>query len=114
MPSRYFKGILFLTTNRVQTFDDAFLSRIHVGLHFQELSHAAKAQVWRAFLAKVGVQLDEPALARPQDRMRAHRHGPWRDACEGWVRDAEEGEVGLVREDDRGQVGAEVGGREER
>lgn len=44
-----------MTTNRVKTFDEAFLSRIHVALHFQELSKDAKMQVWRAFLLKVGV-----------------------------------------------------------
>ena len=53
--SRYFQGILFLTTNRVKTFDVAFQSRIHVALHFGELSKDAKAQVWRAFLRKAGV-----------------------------------------------------------
>ena len=53
----YYRGILFLTTNRVKTFDEAFLSRIHVALHFQELSTTAKAQVWRAFLSKVGVEV---------------------------------------------------------
>jgi len=51
----YYRGILFLTTNRIKTFDPAFLSRIHVALHFQELSKSAKAQVWRSFLSKVGV-----------------------------------------------------------
>ncbi|OCH86747.1 P-loop containing nucleoside triphosphate hydrolase protein [Obba rivulosa] len=51
----YYRGVLFMTTNRVQTFDEAFLSRIHVALHFRELTTAAKAQVWRAFLQKVGV-----------------------------------------------------------
>ncbi|KAJ7783967.1 hypothetical protein DFH07DRAFT_210314 [Mycena maculata] len=52
----YYRGILFLTTNRVQAFDEAFLSRIHVALHFGELSEASRAQVWRAFIAKAGVQ----------------------------------------------------------
>ncbi|KAJ7260712.1 hypothetical protein C8J57DRAFT_1232963 [Mycena rebaudengoi] len=41
-------------TSRVQAFDKAFLSRIHVTLHFRELSEPSKAQVWRAFLAKAG------------------------------------------------------------
>ncbi|KAI1792718.1 P-loop containing nucleoside triphosphate hydrolase protein [Ganoderma leucocontextum] len=36
-------------------FDEAFLSRIHVALHFSELTVPAKAQVWRAFLRKAGV-----------------------------------------------------------
>jgi AAA+ superfamily predicted ATPase len=53
----YYRGILFLTTNRVKTFDEAFLSRIHYALHFQELSHSAKMQVWRAFIQKMGVQI---------------------------------------------------------
>ncbi|KAF8060706.1 P-loop containing nucleoside triphosphate hydrolase protein [Lyophyllum atratum] len=50
----YYRGILFLTTNRVQAFDGAFLSRIHVALHFRELSQASKEQVWIAFIAKLG------------------------------------------------------------
>ena len=50
----YYRGILFLTTNRVHAFDDAFLSRIHVALHFRELAPTARAQVWRAFLRRVG------------------------------------------------------------
>ncbi|RDB27282.1 ATPase family AAA domain-containing protein 3B [Hypsizygus marmoreus] len=50
----YYRGILFLTTNRVQAFDEAFLSRIHVALHFHELSVASREQVWVAFIAKLG------------------------------------------------------------
>ncbi|RDB27185.1 ATPase family AAA domain-containing protein 3B [Hypsizygus marmoreus] len=50
----YYRGILFLTSNRVQAFDEAFLSRIHVALHFHELTQAAKEQVWAAFIAKLG------------------------------------------------------------
>ncbi|THH32852.1 hypothetical protein EUX98_g1320 [Antrodiella citrinella] len=53
----YYRGILFLTTNRVKAFDEAFLSRIHVALHFQELTKSAKNQVWRSFLAKAGVEV---------------------------------------------------------
>lgn len=50
----YYRGILFLTTNRVQAFDEAFLSRIHVALHFHELSLASREQIWTAFIARVG------------------------------------------------------------
>ncbi|OJD34408.1 aaa family atpase [Diplodia corticola] len=49
----YFQGILFLTTNRVETFDDAFQSRIHMGLRYEELGHHAKRQIWRMFLRRV-------------------------------------------------------------
>lgn len=58
----YFQGILFLTTNRVVTFDEAFASRIHIGLRYGELSLKAKKDVWRLFIDKVrllpGVEVD--------------------------------------------------------
>ena len=49
----YFQGILFLTTNRVETFDDAFQSRIHVALRYTELEMKARRTVWKMFLDKV-------------------------------------------------------------
>ncbi|KAI1786224.1 P-loop containing nucleoside triphosphate hydrolase protein [Ganoderma leucocontextum] len=63
----YYRGILFLTTNRITTFDEAFLSRIHVALHFDELTTATKVQIWRAFLKKAGVmdgEVSEELLAK--------------------------------------------------
>lgn len=53
----YYPGILLLTTNRVKTFDEAFLSRIHIALHFRSLSSTARAQIWRAFLIRAGVTI---------------------------------------------------------
>ncbi|KAG8802746.1 hypothetical protein FRC16_008769 [Serendipita sp. 398] len=49
----YFAGILFLTTNRVGTFDQAFASRIHIALKFKELDELTKHAIWKAFLTKV-------------------------------------------------------------
>lgn len=49
----YFQGILFLTTNRVETFDDAFQSRIHVALRYGELTTKAKRSIWKMFLGRV-------------------------------------------------------------
>ena len=63
----YYRGILFLTTNRITTFDEAFLSRIHVALHFSELPRDARARIWRAFLKKAGLpdaELTERTIAR--------------------------------------------------
>ncbi|RMZ82515.1 hypothetical protein DV737_g1970, partial [Chaetothyriales sp. CBS 132003] len=48
----YFQGILFLTTNRVETFDEAFVSRIHLSLRYDELSPKARHRVWKLFLDK--------------------------------------------------------------
>jgi hypothetical protein len=51
----YFQGILFLTTNRVETFDDAFQSRIHIALRYGELSSKAKKSVFKMFIERVRV-----------------------------------------------------------
>lgn len=42
----YYKGVLFLTTNRVAAFDSAFTSRIHVALHYKRLTDADRMRVW--------------------------------------------------------------------
>lgn len=52
----YFQGILFLTTNRVETFDSAFVSRIHLSLRFQDLTVRAKRTVWKLFIDRVRQQ----------------------------------------------------------
>ncbi|KAJ5081297.1 hypothetical protein NUU61_009561 [Penicillium alfredii] len=49
----YHQGILFLTTNRVETFDDAFQSRIHVALRYGDLNAKAKRSIWKMFLERV-------------------------------------------------------------
>ncbi|KAK3109650.1 hypothetical protein LTR53_016861, partial [Teratosphaeriaceae sp. CCFEE 6253] len=46
----YYEGIMFLTTNRVQTFDAAFQSRIHISLNYQELDGKSRKTVWQNFL----------------------------------------------------------------
>ncbi|KAK3705883.1 hypothetical protein LTR37_013036 [Vermiconidia calcicola] len=46
----YYEGIMFLTTNRVQTFDAAFQSRIHISLDYPELDRASRKKVWTNFL----------------------------------------------------------------
>ena len=58
----YYRGIVFLTTNRVKAYDEAFLSRIHLALHFDLLSPESKAQVLRSFLAKAGVEFTEEQI----------------------------------------------------
>lgn len=59
----YYSGILFMTTNRVTTFDDAFKSRIHVPLKYGELPASSRVKVWRNFLEKLevddGIDIDE-------------------------------------------------------
>lgn len=49
----YFQGIMFLTTNRVETFDEAFQSRIHIALKYNDLDRKAKRIIWGTFLDMV-------------------------------------------------------------
>ncbi|KAJ6576060.1 P-loop containing nucleoside triphosphate hydrolase protein [Mycena vulgaris] len=46
----YYEGILFLTTNRVNTFDPAFQSRIHMALKYENLEATARKRLWMDFL----------------------------------------------------------------
>ncbi|SPO06505.1 uncharacterized protein DNG_09195 [Cephalotrichum gorgonifer] len=62
----YYSGILFLTTNRVTTFDDAFKSRIHIPIRYTDLSVDSRAEIWRNFCKRVpgGVDIDEKGIMR--------------------------------------------------
>lgn len=50
---KYFQDILFLTTNRVATFDEAFQSRIHIGLRYDKLDIKTKKSIWKRFIDRV-------------------------------------------------------------
>jgi SpoVK/Ycf46/Vps4 family AAA+-type ATPase len=52
----YHQGVLFLTTNRVHTFDEAFHSRISVALHYPELDADARRKIWVNFIDAAGVK----------------------------------------------------------
>lgn len=60
----YYTGILFLTTNRVASFDDAFKSRIHVPLQFPPLSEESRRTIWLQFCEQVDTKLDADDLRR--------------------------------------------------
>lgn len=49
----WYDGILFLTTNRVGTFDDAFVSRIHVTLHYPDFDDESRRKVWQTFIDRL-------------------------------------------------------------
>jgi hypothetical protein len=51
--TEYYQGILFLTTNRVETFDEAFQSRIHMGIRYENLPPKARKKIWQHHVGKV-------------------------------------------------------------
>lgn len=59
-------GILFLTTNRKQDFDDAFMSRIHLAVEYPPLSEHQRERIWKSLAMKLDVsdELQEEGFAR--------------------------------------------------
>ena len=53
----YYRGILFLTTNRWDVLDHAVLSRVMLKLDYPDLDHAARTVIWRTMLASAGLAL---------------------------------------------------------
>ncbi|KAH6695531.1 hypothetical protein F5X68DRAFT_163790 [Plectosphaerella plurivora] len=49
----FYDGILFLTTNRVGAFDDAFISRIHVQLYYKDFTDEQRQKIWHNFAHKL-------------------------------------------------------------
>jgi len=64
----YYEGILFLTTNRVGTIDEAFKSRIHMPLYYPLLNYDQNLKIWRSQLRRIKegaekhIEFDEIAL----------------------------------------------------
>ncbi len=55
----YYSGVMFLTTNRVQTFDPAFYSRISLAISYPKLSDEIRKDVWKNVLLSSGVAHNE-------------------------------------------------------
>jgi len=60
----YYQGVLFLTSNRVDVFDEAFHSRVTVGLKYEQLSAASRQQVWENLFKIAGIKLDAKQFAK--------------------------------------------------
>jgi SpoVK/Ycf46/Vps4 family AAA+-type ATPase len=47
---------LFLTTNRAENIDPAFESRIHVSIHYPELTTPSRRQIWQQFISESNIE----------------------------------------------------------
>ena len=56
----YYEGILFLTTNRITTFDPAFKSRVHLALKYNALTATARKELFINFIKRTSK--DAPTL----------------------------------------------------
>ncbi|OBT87648.1 hypothetical protein VE02_02685 [Pseudogymnoascus sp. 03VT05] len=46
----YYRGVMFLTSNRISDFDPAFESRIHLTVHYPALDTASRLHIWNTFV----------------------------------------------------------------
>ncbi|CAE6425896.1 unnamed protein product [Rhizoctonia solani] len=53
----YHTGVLILTTNRIRTFDKAFVSRFSIAIHYPDLDQASRQLIWKEFLVRAGVDV---------------------------------------------------------
>ncbi|KAK6839088.1 hypothetical protein PG987_004954 [Apiospora arundinis] len=87
----YYRGILFLTTNRIGHFDDAFISRIHLVIHYEPLGESDRYTIWKQFFAKLEDErtdimvtgrarsyvLNDPEITKVKWNGREIRNGNW-------------------------------------
>ncbi|PMD29661.1 hypothetical protein L207DRAFT_474815 [Hyaloscypha variabilis F] len=65
----YYEGILILTSNRVGTFDDAFRSRIHIALHYEDLKPRSRKKIWSNFLTRLEDTEEGENVGEIKDRL---------------------------------------------
>jgi len=53
----YYRGLLFLTTNRPEVLDEAVLSRIMLRLEYPDLDNETRGNVWRTMFEQAGLTL---------------------------------------------------------
>ncbi|CAG8978525.1 hypothetical protein HYALB_00010068 [Hymenoscyphus albidus] len=74
----YYAGILFLTTNRIAVFDEAFKSRIHLSLWYPTLDKISTAQIWQMNLDRTKEKESQLNLKIEGDRIMAFSKKHWK------------------------------------
>ena len=73
----YYSGILFLTTNRIGSFDEAFKSRIHISLYYPPLSESQTFGVWAMNLNRLSKSNRDIYFDKSEIEAFARNH--WKD-----------------------------------
>lgn len=73
----YYTGILFLTTNRVGAFDEAFVSRIHMSLYYGNLDQENTYKIWMMHINRLKKSSRNLFIAEDELKTFATEH--WRD-----------------------------------
>lgn len=54
----YYKGLLFMTSNRAEVIDTAFKSRITIRIDYPKLDRATRQEIWQVMLHHAGIKID--------------------------------------------------------
>lgn len=81
----YYSGLLFLTTNRIGSIDEAFRSRIHISLLYPPIGEEGTLQIWRNNIERVSIRrpeikMDKEALISYAAKLYQHqcdRNAAW-------------------------------------
>jgi hypothetical protein len=83
----YYAGILFLTTNRIGDFDEAFQSRVHISLHYPQLDQQSTNDIFKLNLQRIRTRFhrkgrrltidEEGILSYANDYWIDHEKGRW-------------------------------------
>lgn len=58
----YYQGILFLTSNRADEIDEAFLSRIDLWLKYSPLTERTRSEIWKSLLERANLTVSPATL----------------------------------------------------
>ena len=64
----YYKGLLFLTSNRADVIDDAFKSRITIRINYPLLTEESRQEIWRNLLQAAQIRIVDDDPEAPLDR----------------------------------------------
>ncbi|KAI9667782.1 MAG: hypothetical protein M1821_000601 [Bathelium mastoideum] len=64
----YFEGIMFMTTNRVETIDLAFQSRIDIAIKYDTLTPEKRRRIWERFIDRLD-EREEEAKSELRDKL---------------------------------------------
>ncbi|KAK8242946.1 P-loop containing nucleoside triphosphate hydrolase protein [Phyllosticta capitalensis] len=68
----YYQGVMFLTTNRVEQFDPAFESRIHLTVNYPNLDASSRRLIWRTFVMPEGTEAKSALTEGDLDELAQH------------------------------------------
>ena len=83
----YFKGVLFLTTNRVGHFDEALISRINITIYYSPFNELQRRALWESCFKKLQKEREDKMRIQPQHQMCRGRVGRPEEAGMEWPRD---------------------------